>query len=187
MSRNVLTQLAVFFLMPSVLCCCGCDLLYRMLQKEGAQERELLGDLIPSQENPAVKDVQKLLKLYGYNPGPIDGKLGTNTRMAVARFQEDNGLKATRFIDQPTWNQLHKFEASGLVKNGEIQYHQLQFALKNAGFFPGRMDGKFGPKTLKAIADFQRQNNLKADGAVGVKTLSSLVKYLMPEKDSTRH
>src|SRR5882672_9086400 len=87
----------------AVICFCGCDFVYRLLQKEGAQERDLVGNVVPSVANPAVVEVQKLLKLYGYRPGNIDGQLGLNTRNAVAKFQEDHHLKVTRFIDNDTW------------------------------------------------------------------------------------
>ena len=47
---------------------------------------------------------------------------------------------------------------------------EIQTALKNAGFYAGNIDGKIGPKSKKAIEDFQKANGLKADGKVGPKT-----------------
>lgn len=55
---------------------------------------------------------------------------------------------------------------------------QIQTALKNAGYYSGSIDGKAGPKTKKAIEDFQVANNLKADGKVGPKTWGVLSKHL---------
>jgi len=55
---------------------------------------------------------------------------------------------------------------------------QIQKALKNAGYNPGSIDGKFGRQTREAIKDYQRANNLKPDGKVGKKTWKSLRKYL---------
>ena len=55
---------------------------------------------------------------------------------------------------------------------------QLQIALKKAGFYRGEIDSKIGPKTKKAIIDFQRSKRLKPDGAVGLKTWEELSKYL---------
>jgi len=54
----------------------------------------------------------------------------------------------------------------------------IQTALKNAGFYDGAIDGKFGPKTIEAIKKFQQENNLKVDGKVGHKTWTVLKKYL---------
>jgi len=54
----------------------------------------------------------------------------------------------------------------------------IQTALKNAGFYSGSIDGKIGPKSKKAIEDFQSANGLKVDGKVGAKTWELLSKYL---------
>jgi len=55
---------------------------------------------------------------------------------------------------------------------------EIQTALKNAGFYSGNIDGKIGPKSKKAIEDFQSANGLKVDGKVGAKTWEALGKYL---------
>jgi len=57
---------------------------------------------------------------------------------------------------------------------------EIQSALKNAGFYTGEVDGRIGPKTKKAIEDFQKANNLQADGKVGPKTWALLSAYLNP-------
>ncbi len=41
-----------------------------------------------------VKKLQEGLQKLGYEPGPVDGILGSKTRAAVISFQQDNGLKA---------------------------------------------------------------------------------------------
>jgi len=55
---------------------------------------------------------------------------------------------------------------------------QIQVAVKNAGFNPGVIDGKMGRQTKEAIKEFQRANNLKADGKVGKNTWKLLKDYL---------
>ncbi len=55
---------------------------------------------------------------------------------------------------------------------------EIQTALKNAGFYSGSVDGKIGPKTKKAIEEFQKANGLKADGKVGPKTWEAMSKHL---------
>ena len=54
----------------------------------------------------------------------------------------------------------------------------IQKALKNAGLYAGSVDGKIGPKTKKAIEEFQSTNGLTADGKVGPKTWEKLKSYL---------
>lgn len=156
----------------------GCDAVYRALQKEGAEERDLLGEVVAHERNERVVEVQKILKLFGYKVGNPDGVLGANTRSAIASFQEDNGLKVSRFVDQATWARLHIFDRYGLVVNGELNAEVVQQALKNAGYDPGTIDGKFGTKTMDALRSFQKKNQLNPDGKVGVRTLNVLAGYL---------
>lgn len=53
----------------------------------------------------------------------------------------------------------------------------IQQALQNAGLYQGKIDGDLGPKTKKAIKDFQAQNGLTADGKVGPRTWQKLAPY----------
>ena len=41
-----------------------------------------------------VRKLQQALDTRGYNPGPIDGRIGQQTMAAVSRFQRDNGLSS---------------------------------------------------------------------------------------------
>ena len=159
---------------------CGCDAVYRLLQKEGAEEKELLGDVIPFRSNPKVLEVQKLLKIWGYGTGKMDGKFGPNTRAAIKKFQTDRKLKVTRFLDNQTWNELNRFEKYGLVNNGDLNMKGVQTALKAAGYNPGVIDGKGGRRTEEAVKKFQQDIGLKADGRIGARTLIRLSKYLQP-------
>ena len=55
---------------------------------------------------------------------------------------------------------------------------KIQNALKFSGFYKGKIDGKFGLQTKKAIKAFQRSKKLRPDGVVGKKTWEALEKYL---------
>jgi peptidoglycan hydrolase-like protein with peptidoglycan-binding domain len=59
----------------------------------------------------------------------------------------------------------------------------IQNALKNAGFYTGVVDGKFGLMTKKAVEKFQEANGLKADGKVGPNTWNKLKSYLSATKE----
>ena len=61
----------------------------------------------------------------------------------------------------------------------------IQKALINANLYQGKIDGVIGPKTKKAIEDFQAQNNLKVDGKVGPKTWGLLKTYLNKAQDGS--
>ena len=61
-----------------------------------------------------------------------------------------------------------------LTAQGSTTVREAQQALKDKGFDPGPADGVNGPKTRSAVRDFQKQQNLDADGKLGPKTLSVL-------------
>ena len=53
-----------------------------------------------------IEDVQLALQQQGYYAGAIDGRLGPQTRGALAAFQSDNGLAITSAVDRPTLQTL---------------------------------------------------------------------------------
>ncbi len=57
-----------------------------------------------------------------------------------------------------------------------VQY--LQLALTRAGYNPGNIDGVFGTRTLDALLEFQRDNDLADDGIAGMRTWAALYPYL---------
>src|SRR5262245_60800757 len=122
-----LFPLAVSVLICSV-ACSGCERVYYLLQKEGAEEKEIVGEALPLEANPKVEEVQKLLKLFGYPIGNVDGKIGPATRASILLFQKNNDLEETRFIDKATWEKLHMFDECGLTVKGNINIQAVQQA-----------------------------------------------------------
>ena len=53
-----------------------------------------------------IKQIQTLLALLKFNPGPIDGILGRKTTEAIKAFQRDIGVPATGKIDDNLKSQL---------------------------------------------------------------------------------
>lgn len=51
---------------------------------------------------------------------------------------------------------------------------QVQSTLLENGYQAGNVDGKFGPQTQAAVIQFQKNNQLAADGIVGPKTASAM-------------
>lgn len=43
--------------------------------------------------DPDVAQIQTALRKAGYDPGPVDGKIGDRTKQALQKFQKDNGLE----------------------------------------------------------------------------------------------
>ncbi|HWR61254.1 MAG TPA: M14 family metallopeptidase [Clostridia bacterium] len=58
---------------------------------------------------PNVKLLQSLLARIGYNPGPVDGVFGQQTREAVGEFQLDNGLEPDGVVGPLTWSRLERY------------------------------------------------------------------------------
>ncbi|MFZ2357327.1 MAG: peptidoglycan-binding protein [Candidatus Omnitrophota bacterium] len=167
--------------------------------KVGSEE-QLIG--LVSRHNSRVEEIQQILKDADFDPGSVDGMMGAQTRGAIREFQKASQLRPTGKIDSATWSALNKEKEvlqheqkigvpAEVVKktelHGEIagprlktkdRIKQIQIALKKAGFYQGEIDSKIGPKTKKAIIDFQRSKRLKSDGVVGLKTWEELSKYL---------
>ena len=59
------------------------------------------------------------------------------------------------------------------ILDGDL-VRKVQARLESLGFDPGPIDGKFGPKTLKAVLAFQKAEGLGTDGIVGDNTLQKL-------------
>ncbi|MFP5502714.1 MAG: peptidoglycan-binding protein [Candidatus Sericytochromatia bacterium] len=116
-----------------------------------------------------VRSLQEKLKAAGHNPGGVDGVFGPNTEAAVRRFQQAKGLTVDGIAGPQTMGALSAGRPSGAPG-----VQTLQRELKQAGFNPGGIDGKFGPNTQKAVERFQRAKGLAVDGVVGPKTWAAL-------------
>lgn len=55
------------------------------------------------------KNIQKALKNAGLYTGPVDGKIGKETKKAIRAFQESNGLIADGIVGKQTWTELAKY------------------------------------------------------------------------------
>ncbi|MBU4312712.1 MAG: peptidoglycan-binding protein [Candidatus Omnitrophica bacterium] len=56
-----------------------------------------------------TKELQQALKNSGFDPGPIDGKIGSKTKKAIMDFQSAKGLSGNGTIDSKTLEALSKY------------------------------------------------------------------------------
>lgn len=80
----------------------------QLKQKEEASEFiSLRGDYKYSRD--FVIKIQSALKNAGFDPGPIDGKMGERTKKAVVEFQKTNALEPDGIVGRKTWSKLQGF------------------------------------------------------------------------------
>jgi peptidoglycan hydrolase-like protein with peptidoglycan-binding domain len=140
---------------------------------------------------PEVKLAQEELQKRGYNPGPIDGLFGPQTRHAVLHYQTDRTadppppphheafnlpLHVDGIVGPHTWGRL----APPAIKKGSPEHAYVRLcqnilkSFGNPAFDPGPVDGIFGPHTEAAVKAFQTVFTLPSDGIVGPKTWIAL-------------
>jgi peptidoglycan hydrolase-like protein with peptidoglycan-binding domain len=66
------------------------------------QQHERRGQGQMDMQQADVRQVQERLKEAGFNPGPVDGQLGPQTREALKEYQKAHGLAQTGQLDEPT-------------------------------------------------------------------------------------
>lgn len=66
-----------------------------------------------------VRDAQQALRDLGYEPGPIDGRVGPRTRTALLRYQHAEGLPATGHLDTETMVRLDIHQR--VLTSGELE------------------------------------------------------------------
>ncbi len=145
-----------------------------------------------------VMQLQEALIELGYLSGTADGNYGKQTAAAVKAFQKANGLTVDGAAGEETQKLLYagkgkKAEVkatatpkptaavyvqtvSGTLRQGSTgsDVKTLQQKLIQLGYLKGTADGVFGKKTAAALVSFQKNNQLKADGIAGSKTLAKL-------------
>lgn len=105
------------------------------------------------------------------------------TEAGVRAFQDRRGLRCDGICDEHTW--LALVEASWSLGDRTLYLSspnlrgddvaELQTRLAQLGFDPWRVDGIFGPRTAKALADFQTNCGLVADAVCGAETVRTII------------
>lgn len=68
----------------------------------------------------------------------------------------------------------HSYSRTAAKGHGSATVRRAQTALKQEGLYRGKVDGKFGPQTKSAVAQFQKQNGLKQTAQLDRATLGKL-------------
>ena len=123
-----------------------------------------------------VRDIQDRLNALGFKTAADErGIFDLDTGSAVREFQASRGLAVDGIVGSDTWKALVD---AGYRLGDRLLYHRipmmrgddvagLQRALDALGFDAGKVDGIFGPETLAALLDFQRNRQMPEDGIAG--------------------
>jgi N-acetylmuramoyl-L-alanine amidase len=140
---------------------------------------------------PGVVEIRAILlalglldpALPGLDPASARDLFDASVVQAVRAFQQARGLTATGDVNEETWRAL---DAARWTLGARVLSHerpealfgddvrQLQERLLELGYDLGRADGIFGRRTAAALAYFQREVGLVADGVCGPLTIAAL-------------
>ena len=147
-----------------------------------------------------VKAIQMKLLGSGYMTGNADGIYGALTKAAVKRFQKAYsamyGLKVDGVVGPKTWVAINtELSSWGAEQTHVTNYNtyvggfnrvlrigshgndvkKLQNALKDMGYYSGKIDGIYGTQTFYAVRMFQFYYGVdSADGVAGPQTFVRL-------------
>ncbi len=156
------TRLTVLLVMVSLIALSGCA--SRKTSKKvdtlQAQMGVVTDELVRLDQS--LQDTRAALSAEEAKKNALTGELGA-TESRIGALQEEEGV------------------IKGIYRTPsgfELPSVNIQKALKKAGYYDGKLDGKVGPGTRDAIRAFQKDNGLKPDGVCGRQTWAKLKSYL---------
>ncbi|TAD78702.1 MAG: hypothetical protein EA001_06470 [Oscillatoriales cyanobacterium] len=130
---------------------------------------------------PSVARLQRQLQRLGTYSGPLDGRFGPATAVALTAFQRSRGLYSKPAVDMATRQALlEATERDGtLAANLQLGDRgpstvELQQILERLGFLAVEPNGQFDNSTRRALEAFQRSMRLSATGNVDSVTMRAL-------------
>jgi len=144
-----------------------------------------------------VFSLQMRLSNLGFSINNIEitkKEFGPDTQEKLIDFQKFRGLKTSGVLDEITLAVL--LEAAFKLGNRQLYLQspmlkgddvfELQTQLGKLGFDVGRVDGIFGPHTVNALIDFQKNFGLIEDGIAGHETVRNLQNIKYSETSGTQ-
>ncbi|MDJ0517273.1 MAG: peptidoglycan-binding protein [Trichodesmium sp. MO_231.B1] len=146
---------------------------------------------------PEIGKLQQRLQNLGYYQGQITNYFDRSTEIAVIDFQRRNRITPTGIVGPTTQaflfnpNQVlppgpvshsranyttGQYSSLNVLQRGDqgLAVKQLQILLTRLGYYPGFIDGFFGPGTEFAVRRFQQDLGFVASGVARRNTLQAL-------------
>ncbi len=133
------------------------------------------GKVEKSAEEPGLEATDTMMPL------PMENMMSAQQAAQNVIVEPAQSLASEPIPATAAFPEVAERTAATVTKAAQDRNKNIQKALKSTGFYTGAIDGKIGPRTKRAVIDFQRANGLKVDGKVGPKTLAALDKYLLRE------
>ena len=154
------------------------------------------------QELPSAKTVvalQRELTARGYGPLAGDGVMGLATRAGIMAFEHDHGLTLTGEASEGLLKRILLGGSPGIdprapvgapgsapgrtrsSAQAEPVIRTVQQGLAALGYLVGRIDGRLGEDTLKAIRDFEMDKGLVPKGRISAELVARLNEAAAPK------
>lgn len=138
-----------------------------------------------------ISAVQQRLKQAGAYAGSTDGVWGRDSAAALERFQRSHGLQVAGQLNQATVatlglnpGELLAVAPAGVASTpppaaaaeplAPETVRAIQGRLRQLGFYPGQIDGLWGPSMQSSIQQFQQGRGLQATGQLNPATMTAL-------------
>lgn len=138
-----------------------------------------------------VAAVQQRLKQVGAYSGRTDGVWGRDSIIALERFQRSHQLQVVSQLNQATVatlglnpGELLAVAPAGVPTTPPASaaaeplapevVRAIQGRLRQLGFYPGQIDGLWGPAMQSSIEHFQQGRGLQATGQLNPATVTAL-------------
>lgn len=132
-----------------------------------------------------TRAIQRELKERGYEAGVADGQPGLMTRAAIMAYEHDHGMTLTgepapQLLKQILLNSQPVAAAPRSAANQEQSMHATQVirtvqqSLVTLGYLPGKVDGRMGDDTVRAIREFELDQGLHETGRVSGQLVARL-------------
>jgi hypothetical protein len=162
-----------------------------------AANTDMMPDAPDAEGDPAViRAVQRELTARGYGTLQADGVPGLLTRAAIMAFEHDNKMGLTGEATERVLKRLllggtlepQPEDVAGRVRSAHADQviRTVQQSLATLNYQPGRLDGRVGEDTERAIREFEMDQGLVPTGRISADLFSRVAKAVAGSKSAAR-